>query len=557
MSRFDYDVVILGSGMGGSLLGILCRAIGLRVLLVEKGDHPRFSIGETVGGEVLRRLDYLAERYNVSLLSDLSSYCRIKKAGLPVATWPKVHGTFIRHELGKRVDPVHPEEIMVQASSWPLGPDAHVYRPDFDLFLKNQAVERGATYLPHTESTAYRFDPESGSSIDLRSKDGQSQTVTCRLLVDATGPARWLSRQLGIIREDSAIIPMASAAIFAHFRNAKPWEVVCGGPKLAFPRDQGTLLHVGALGLVWVIPFDNGITSAGWVTSERLPSEGTPEELFWNAINQYPSLAEQLKGAEVVTNYYRVDRLQYSAERVAGDGWFLMPASAEFSDPLFSVGMPLTLAAITRLARRLEQLDRDKPVMTTDLADLETRFRAESEYIRKFTIATKKCFLDFGLLHRAVNLYRLVIFREGGYIHASDPEAADAAAFGVDDPKVREIIDAFYQCVMEIDFSAPISEATRERLDDVIRRRDVDGFGESAWGKLRDDGVYVNSIPQMVHYFWKARHLPLGLGNVDGFRRVSGRWLRSFPDLLRNRGDGTQPLPRGLIRDQLRAMVRL
>jgi len=557
MARFDYDVVVLGSGMAGSLLGILCRAIGLRVLLVEKGDHPRFSIGESVGGEVLRRLDFLARRYDVPLLRNLSSYTRIKRAGLPIATWPKVHGSFIHHELGKRVDPGHLEEIMAQASTWPLGPDAHLYRPDSDLFLKNQAVEAGATYLPHTEALSYCFHPEAGASIELRPRGTAPRTVTCRLLVDATGPARWLAHHLGIDRVDSAAVPMASSTIFAHFRNARSWEDVCGGRRLVFPRDHGTLLHVGAIGQFWVIPFDNGITSLGWVTGNPLPADGTPEELFWNALHQYPSLADQFRDAEAVTRYYRIDRLQYSTAQVAGDGWFLLPASAEFSDPLYSVGIPLMLAAITRLMLCLEQVDREKAVLATDLADLERRFRLESEYIRKYTVATKRCFLDFGLLNRAINLYRSVIFREGGYIDDSDPGAAYAAAFAVDDPGVRRLIDAFYRCVMDIDFSVPISEATRQHFDRVIRSADVDGFLDSAWGKLRTDAVYVNSIPRMVDYFWKARHGPLGLGKMGGFRRISRRWLNSFADALPFGKHDAKPLPPGLIRDQLRAMVML
>jgi hypothetical protein len=160
-------------------------------------------------------------------------------------------------------------------------------------------------------------------------------------------------------------------------------------------------------------------------------------------------------------------------------------------------------------------------------------------------------------LNRAINLYRSIIFREGGYIDDSDPAAADAAAFAVDDPTVRRLIDAFYECVMDIDFSVPISEATRDHFDQVIRSADVDGFGDTAWGKLRANGVYVNSVPLMLDYFWKARHRPLGLGNLGGFRRISRRWLRSFADALPLGKRDAKPLPPGLIRDQLRAMVKL
>ena len=42
-----FDLAILGSGFGGSLLAMAARRIGLSVLLLERGTHPRFAIGES------------------------------------------------------------------------------------------------------------------------------------------------------------------------------------------------------------------------------------------------------------------------------------------------------------------------------------------------------------------------------------------------------------------------------------------------------------------------------------------------------------------------------
>src|ERR1035441_2272884 len=41
----DFDVAIVGSGFAGSLLALVARRLGLSVLLLEKGSHPRFAIG--------------------------------------------------------------------------------------------------------------------------------------------------------------------------------------------------------------------------------------------------------------------------------------------------------------------------------------------------------------------------------------------------------------------------------------------------------------------------------------------------------------------------------
>ena len=43
----DFDIAIVGSGFSGSLLAMIARRLGHRVLLLEKGKHPRFAIGES------------------------------------------------------------------------------------------------------------------------------------------------------------------------------------------------------------------------------------------------------------------------------------------------------------------------------------------------------------------------------------------------------------------------------------------------------------------------------------------------------------------------------
>ena len=45
--RIDTDVAVIGSGFGGSLTALALRARGQRVVLIERGRHPRFAIGES------------------------------------------------------------------------------------------------------------------------------------------------------------------------------------------------------------------------------------------------------------------------------------------------------------------------------------------------------------------------------------------------------------------------------------------------------------------------------------------------------------------------------
>lgn len=43
----SFDIAVIGSGFGGSLMGMIARRLGRSVVLLERGRHPRFSIGES------------------------------------------------------------------------------------------------------------------------------------------------------------------------------------------------------------------------------------------------------------------------------------------------------------------------------------------------------------------------------------------------------------------------------------------------------------------------------------------------------------------------------
>lgn len=58
-SKTQYDVAIIGSGIGGSTLAVVLARQGLRVIVFEAGAHPCFTIGESMileTSEVMRAL---------------------------------------------------------------------------------------------------------------------------------------------------------------------------------------------------------------------------------------------------------------------------------------------------------------------------------------------------------------------------------------------------------------------------------------------------------------------------------------------------------------------
>ena len=47
IQRIDADVAVVGSGFAGSLVSLALTRRGRRVVMIERGRHPRFAIGES------------------------------------------------------------------------------------------------------------------------------------------------------------------------------------------------------------------------------------------------------------------------------------------------------------------------------------------------------------------------------------------------------------------------------------------------------------------------------------------------------------------------------
>ncbi|MEO8429749.1 MAG: FAD-dependent oxidoreductase, partial [Verrucomicrobiota bacterium] len=40
--RVTFDIAVIGSGFAGSLIAMIARRLGRSVVLIERGQHPRF-----------------------------------------------------------------------------------------------------------------------------------------------------------------------------------------------------------------------------------------------------------------------------------------------------------------------------------------------------------------------------------------------------------------------------------------------------------------------------------------------------------------------------------
>ena len=133
----DFDVAVVGSGFAGSLTALIARRLGRSVVLLERGSHPRFAIGESSSPLANLLLEELADRYDLPRIRPLTAWGTWQRTYPDVGCGLKRGFTFYGHERGKPfgADPERRDQLLVAASPNDEVADTHWYRPDFDRFL--------------------------------------------------------------------------------------------------------------------------------------------------------------------------------------------------------------------------------------------------------------------------------------------------------------------------------------------------------------------------------------------------------------------------------------
>src|SRR5215813_12716556 len=93
----DFDIAIIGSGFGGSLMALIARKLGRSVVLLERGRHPRFAIGESSTPLANLLLEELADRYDLPRLRPLSKWGTWQRTYPHVACGKKRGFSFFVH----------------------------------------------------------------------------------------------------------------------------------------------------------------------------------------------------------------------------------------------------------------------------------------------------------------------------------------------------------------------------------------------------------------------------------------------------------------------------
>lgn len=355
------DVLVLGSGFGGSLLAMILAKQGRRVAVVDVNEHPRFAIGESTTPLGDFTLKELATTYDLPELHALTSYGSMREQ-LPGLRCGRKRGFtyfgFLNGDPG--VDLVSMRQMLVAASESDYLSDTHWMRSDIDQYLLLVAMAYGVKFCL---GCSYQLSKdESGWHLTGAVMD-QEVNVSAKFLVDATGAAGKVFEVLDIPQQPEEL-KTNSRAVYGHFRGLKRVGAMLhdAGVDLTnhpYECDDAAVHHVLKEGWMWQLPFDDGSTSVGMVwdmaTLRQMRCDrATSLETQWaDLIRRSPILKQQFETAEVIRpgdGLVTTGRLQRLSTAAAGEDWAALPSTAGCVDPLHSKGIAHALFGVRRLA---------------------------------------------------------------------------------------------------------------------------------------------------------------------------------------------------------------
>lgn len=323
-SRLDeqVDVAVIGAGPAGAVAAALLARAGRSVLVLERQDFPRFSIGE-------------------SLLPQSMAY--LDEAGMLQAV---VEAGF-QHKNGASF--VHGDQRSSfdfrdkHSAGW--GTTYQVERAIFDDLLIRRAAEQGAQVRFGHTVRAMRAG--AAPELDVADEAGQgTYRVTARFVLDASGFGRVLPRLLDLERPTG--MP-ARAALFSHVRDALPAgstdrEKIC----VAVHPTRRDVWY-------WMIPLAHGRSSIGCVAQASFLDvpESERDATLRELMRAEPTIAALIGDAPFLMPVRHIGGYSANVERLHGPGYALLGNAGEFLDPVFSSGVTIALRSAHLAAQTL------------------------------------------------------------------------------------------------------------------------------------------------------------------------------------------------------------
>lgn len=191
------EILIIGAGPAGSVAAAMLRQQGRQVLMLERQQFPRFSIGESL---LPQSMEYIEA---AGLLQDVVEAGFQYKNGAAF-----VHGEArTAFDFRKKFSP-----------GW--GTTYQVQRADFDNVLARGAERMGTTLRFGDEVLS--VEPGEQPAVNVRRPDGSEYRIEADFILDASGFARLLPRLLQLESPSTSRCAARSSATCATTFRPKP-----------------------------------------------------------------------------------------------------------------------------------------------------------------------------------------------------------------------------------------------------------------------------------------------------------------------------------------------
>ena len=317
------EVVIIGAGPAGAVAAALLRQQGREVVVLEREQFPRFSIGESL---LPQSMEYLEQAGMLRAVVEAGFQFKNGAAFMR-------NGAYTSFDFRDK-----------HSKGW--GTTYQVQRSSFDHILADQAALAGAQIRYQHEVLAVNLDADK-PQLRVRQPNGMISQMQAEFILDASGFGRVLSRLLDL--ETPSNFPQR-AALFTHIEDRISTD---------FDRNKiRVTVHPQHTDVwFWTIPFAAGRCSLGVVAESGFLEryQGSTLERLLAIVAEDASLQQLLAQAQWDTPARQIVGYSANVSALAGKGYALLGNAGEFLEPGFSSGVTIAFKSASMAAALLQR----------------------------------------------------------------------------------------------------------------------------------------------------------------------------------------------------------